>query len=386
MKNVKRINLEEVSVGGNTLILGSSAEQFLLNALLTKSFGKKCIIIDFNEYLADIVKSYDLSINIEHIGEFLKEKLGVFNDEELTLIKIGEYIRYFLRTNLPIMFFKDFLKDNMKKIYRYVGIFSSERYFYEAYYIVELLNLLLNLNVKPAVKSEKGDLLLSFKLIPLSLKRLTFVLLVDYLSEAVRDIIVIIPFNVFGVFSREEYTGTLMPSLSKILLRNKLVIIGNAIPYPRMDFLLKIDTLIIAGKVFQDDLNFLLWLFPQLNYVREFIGEYVVVISSNGTFIVEDATGTLHCEQSIALNYAFEEENYKALILNILKLLSEKPLAKNDMLTYLAMNLEREKIASVLDQVIARKLAVEYVGVDGEYWLKITPLGRYFLDKGDNLA
>jgi len=39
-----------------------------------------------------------------------------------------------------------------------------------------------------------------------------------------------------------------------------------------------------------------------------------------------------------------------------------------------------------LDQVIARKLAVEYVGVDGEYWLKITPLGRYFLDKGDNLA
>ena len=96
------MSFEDVNLNDNTLILGSSAEQTLVNIALAGGLGEEYIIIDFNENMADILKIYDIQLNFEYIGDFLKRKIGIFNGNEIEIVKTAEYIRYFLRTNFPI--------------------------------------------------------------------------------------------------------------------------------------------------------------------------------------------------------------------------------------------------------------------------------------------
>ncbi len=381
MIDAKRISFEDVNLNDSTLILGSLAEQTLANIVLAGGLGEEYIIIDFNENMADILKIYDIQLNFEYIGDFLKRKMGIFNGNEIEIVKTAEYIRYFLKTNFPITFFSNFLKNKAERISEYAGVLLGERYFHETLYLAKLLSMLFNTKIENSYESRGiNRVLLSFKNLPFRLKKLTAILLLDYLAEAVRKTLIAMPVTIFEVFSKEEHRGILTPLLSKILLENKLVIVGDTISYSWTDYLLRIDTVIIAGKAFPKDLNTLSQLFPQA-------GEFLrhrecVMISPKGVFFLEDGKISLQYSKRVVLKHAYRSGSDSVLVLKVLRFLDEKPMAKKDLLAYMSMNWEEKEIVMALNEVIARKLAIEYVGADGEYWLRITPLGRYSLAKG----
>ena len=381
MIDAKRISFEDVNLNDSTLILGSLAEQTLANIVLAGGLGEEYIIIDFNENMADILKIYDIQLNFEYIGDFLKRKMGIFNGNEIEIVKTAEYIRYFLKTNFPITFFSNFLKNKAERISEYAGVLLGERYFHETLYLAKLLSMLFNNKIENSYESRGiNRVLLSFKNLPFRLKKLTAILLLDYLAEAVRKTLIAMPVTIFEVFSKEEHRGILTPLLSKILLENKLVIVGDTISYSWTDYLLRIDTVIIAGKAFPKDLNTLSQLFPQA-------GEFLrhrecVMISPKGVFFLEDGKISLQYSKRVVLKHAYRSGSDSVLVLKVLRFLDEKPMAKKDLLAYMSMNWEEKEIVMALNEVIARKLAIEYVGADGEYWLRITPLGRYSLAKG----
>jgi len=382
--NAKRISFDDVNLNDNTLILGSLAEQALMNTALAGGLGEEYIIIDFNENMADILKIYDMRLDFEYIGDFLKRKIGIFNGNEIEIVKTAEYIRYFLRTNFPITFFSNFLKNKAERVSEYAGILLGERYFHETLYLAKLLNMLFNTKIENSCENgEISRVLLSFKNLPLRLKKLTAILLLDYLAEAVRETLIAMPVTIFEVFSKEEHRGILTPLLSKIFLENKLVIVGDTISYSWTDYLLRINMVIMAGKIFPKDLNTLSQLFPQLDQVGEFLRyRECVMISPKGVFFLEDGKISLQYGQRVILKHRYRSGSDSVLLLEVLRFLDEKPLAKKDLLAYMSMNWEEKEIVMAINEVIARKLAVEYVGADGEYWLRITPLGRHSLAKG----
>jgi len=380
---IKRAKFEEVKIEGNLLIIGGLAEYSLVEMLLSGKLGRSCTVVDFDGYLAEILCSSNIGVEIEHVGELLKKMIEKM-DDEVIFFKIAEYVRHFLRTSSIVIPYTDLLKENVAD---YASIFINENAYHEACYIARLFDILFDIKICSFYKeTRKNDtvFVVSFRELPFNLKRFSLILALDHLSKKAKTTI-IIPISIFGAFNKEEYWGVVAPLLYKICLKNRLVLIGDAIPGHHINYLLKLDSLVIAGRIFHRDLNILSQIFPQLKYAKEIIGreKSIVVISREAIFAIEDVASIPEYDQDLCINYNLSKNpTIDAFTFKILKILNVNPAAKEDLIAYLLKNGDEKKALESFDQILTHRLAIEYIGKDGRYWLRITPKGRLLLAKG----